>query len=92
MSIDRKRRLAAAFQKLSPRQRDIIQLAYFEGLSQSEMAARLQAATSGSEPILLRITSGGHGIGGSLDETVDRLTDVYTFIFDRLGLDYRGAA
>ena len=53
-----------------------------------KMAARLQAATSGSEPILLRIASGGHGIGGSLDETVDRLADVYTFIFDRLGLEY----
>jgi prolyl oligopeptidase len=54
-----------------------------------KMAARLQAATSGSEPILLRIASGGHGIGGSLDETVDRLTAVYTFIFDRLGLEYQ---
>jgi len=54
-----------------------------------KMAARLQAATSGDEPILLRIASGGHGIGGSLDETVDRLADVYTFIFDRLGLEYR---
>ncbi|HEX2589257.1 MAG TPA: hypothetical protein VHL51_13375, partial [Gaiellales bacterium] len=55
-----------------------------------KMAARLQAATSGSEPILLRIASGGHGIGGSLDETVDKLTEVYTFIFDRLGLEYPG--
>ena len=54
-----------------------------------KMAARLQAATSGDEPILLRIASGGHGIGGSLDETVDRLADVYTFIFDRLGIEYR---
>ncbi|HYW28589.1 MAG TPA: prolyl oligopeptidase family serine peptidase [Gaiellales bacterium] len=54
-----------------------------------KMTARLQAATSGSEPILLRIASGGHGIGGSLDETIDRLAEVYTFIFDRLGIEYQ---
>jgi len=54
-----------------------------------KMAARLQAATSGDEPILLRIQAGGHGIGSSLDEAVRELTDIYTFIFDRLGLEYR---
>ena len=54
-----------------------------------KMAARLQAATSGDEPILLRVDSGGHGIGSSLDETVAELTDVYTFIFDQLGIAYR---
>ncbi|HET7172481.1 MAG TPA: prolyl oligopeptidase family serine peptidase [Gaiellales bacterium] len=51
-----------------------------------KMAARLQAATSGDEPILLRIEPGGHGIGRSLDEAVTSLAEVYTFIFDRLGL------
>lgn len=56
-----------------------------------KMAARLQAATSGHEPILLRVSSGGHGIGKSLDETVAELTDVYTFIFDRVGIAYRRA-
>jgi prolyl oligopeptidase len=54
-----------------------------------KMAARLQAATSGDEPILLRVESGGHGIGESLDEAVSGLTDVYVFIFDRLGIAYR---
>jgi prolyl oligopeptidase len=53
-----------------------------------KMAARLQAATSGAEPILLRIKSSGHGIGESLDQTVDELSDVYAFIFDRVGIDY----
>ncbi len=53
------------------------------------MAARLQAATAGDQPILLRVESGGHGIGSSLDETVDQLTDTYTFIFDQLGAEYR---
>jgi len=52
------------------------------------MAARLQAATSGEEPILLRVASGGHGIGASLDENVAELADIYTFMFDRLGIDY----
>lgn len=54
-----------------------------------KMAARLQAATASTQPILLRIDSGGHGIGSSLDETIAKLTDTYTFIFDGLGIDYR---
>jgi prolyl oligopeptidase len=54
-----------------------------------KMAARLQAATAGDEPILLRVESGGHGISRSLDETAAQLTDVYTFILDRLGIAYR---
>ncbi len=54
-----------------------------------KMAARLQAATAGKEPILLRVEAGGHGVGSSLDETIDKLTDTYTFIFDRLGIAYR---
>lgn len=54
-----------------------------------KMAARLQAATSGDEPILLRVKSGGHGVGEPLDETVAELTDVYTFIFDQVGINYR---
>ena len=55
------------------------------------MAARLQAATGGDQPILLRVESGGHGIGSSLDETIAKLTDTYAFIFDRLGITYRPA-
>ena len=54
-----------------------------------KMAARLQAATSGDEPILLRIKASGHGIGEPLDETVAEQTDLYTFLFDRVGIDYR---
>lgn len=51
-----------------------------------KMAARLQAATSGDEPILLRVESGGHGLSASLDEDVAELADTYAFIFDRLGI------
>jgi RNA polymerase sigma-70 factor (ECF subfamily) len=38
---DKARRLKAAIQKLSPKQREVIELAYFEGLSQTEMAERM---------------------------------------------------
>jgi RNA polymerase sigma-70 factor, ECF subfamily len=42
LAINRKRCLEKAFQKLTPSQREVIRLAYYEGLSQSEMACRLK--------------------------------------------------
>jgi prolyl oligopeptidase len=57
-----------------------------------KMTARLQAATSSDQPVLLRIEAGGHGVGESLDQRVAELADVYAFLFDRLGVDYRTAA
>jgi len=42
LSIDRARRLKDAFQKLTASQREVIELAYYEGLSQTEMAERLK--------------------------------------------------
>jgi RNA polymerase sigma-70 factor (ECF subfamily) len=42
MSIDRARRLKSAFEKLNTNQRMVIELAYFEGLSQTEMAAQMK--------------------------------------------------
>ena len=56
-----------------------------------KMAARLQAATSSSQPVLLRVRSGGHG-PGSLDQRVSELADIYAFLFDRLSIDYRPTA
>jgi len=53
-----------------------------------KMAARLQAATSSDAPVLLRIESGGHGIGQSLDQQVGIETDVLTFVSAMLGLDW----
>jgi RNA polymerase sigma-70 factor (ECF subfamily) len=41
ISVDRARRLKTAFEKLNPQQRLVIELAYYEGLSQSEMADRM---------------------------------------------------
>jgi prolyl oligopeptidase len=51
-----------------------------------KMTARLQAATSADEPILLRIEAGGHGVGQSLDQMVGLLSDVYAFAFAQLGV------
>ena len=42
MNIDRTRLLREAFEKLTPNQRIVIELAYYEGLSQSEMAERMK--------------------------------------------------
>jgi RNA polymerase sigma-70 factor (ECF subfamily) len=42
LSIDRARRLKDAFEKLNANQRMVIELAYFEGLSQTEMAAQMK--------------------------------------------------
>jgi prolyl oligopeptidase len=55
-----------------------------------KMVARMQAATSSDEPILLRMEAGGHGMGQSLDQLVGLWTDYYTFCFDRLDLKYLG--
>jgi RNA polymerase sigma-70 factor (ECF subfamily) len=41
MNLDRVRILKEAFQKLTPNQREVLELAYFEGLSQTEMATRM---------------------------------------------------
>lgn len=58
----------------------------------NKMAARLQAATSSSQPVLLRVEPGGHGLGSSLDQRVSELADVSAFLFDRLGINYHVAA
>ncbi len=41
LTTDAARRVKAAMEKLSPNQRQVIELAYFEGLSQTEMAERM---------------------------------------------------
>jgi RNA polymerase sigma-70 factor (ECF subfamily) len=42
LSLDRTRRLKGAFEKLNPNQRMVIELAYYEGLSQTEMAEQMK--------------------------------------------------
>ncbi len=57
-----------------------------------KMTARLQAANGSSEPILLRTSSNsGHGAGTALSERIEQQVDVFAFLFDRLGIQYRAA-
>jgi RNA polymerase sigma-70 factor (ECF subfamily) len=42
LSLDRARRLKDAFEKLTPDQKTVVELAYYEGLSQTEMAERMK--------------------------------------------------
>jgi len=41
LTSDKTRRVKAAMEKLSPNHRQVMELAYFEGLSQAEMAERM---------------------------------------------------
>ena len=55
-----------------------------------KMTARLQAATVSGLPILLRTSaSSGHGIGSALSEEIAEQADIYTFLFDQLGVTYK---
>jgi prolyl oligopeptidase len=57
-------------------------------MNSRKFAARLQAATSSQNPILLRTTSAaGHGIGSALTEVVAADTDVFAFLWKELGLE-----
>src|SRR5690606_33540321 len=52
-----------------------------------KMGARLQAATAGDAPILLRTTSeAGHGSGTDLDERIAQTVDIYAFLLANLGV------
>jgi len=54
-----------------------------------KMTARLQTATKSERPILLRTSSSaGHGFGTALDEYVEEEADVFSFLFDQLGIKY----
>jgi prolyl oligopeptidase len=52
-----------------------------------KMAARLQAATSSKNPVLLRTeANAGHGIGTALATRIDEQADIYAFLIDQLGI------
>jgi prolyl oligopeptidase len=54
-----------------------------------KMIARLQAADSSGHPILLRTSaSAGHGFGTALDEHIEEDADMFSFLFDQLGIQY----
>jgi prolyl oligopeptidase len=51
------------------------------------MTARLQAATSSPNPILLRSeAAAGHGIGTALSVRIEEQADIYAFLVDQLGM------
>jgi prolyl oligopeptidase len=50
-----------------------------------KFAARLQAAPAPRNPILLRVSSFGHGIGSSLDERITDFTNLLSFFAYELG-------
>ena len=50
-------------------------------------AAALQAANTGKRPKLIRIDSkAGHGAGKPVSKVIDEWTDIYSFVFDNLGV------
>lgn len=54
-----------------------------------KMAATVQQASPGTLA-LLRATSGrGHGIGSSLSDDIAMYSDLYAFLFDRLGVKFK---
>ncbi|XXF75727.1 prolyl oligopeptidase family serine peptidase [Myxococcaceae bacterium GXIMD 01537] len=55
-----------------------------------KMVARLQAATASKRPILLRASGDtGHGAGTPLNARIEQEVDVYSFLFNELGVTYR---
>ena len=56
-------------------------------MNSRKMTARLQAATHSGKPVLLRTSSNsGHGIGAALNQRIDQDADVFSFLFDQLGM------
>jgi prolyl oligopeptidase len=58
-----------------------------DALHARKMAARLQAASSSDQPILLRLeTKAGHGAGKPRSKVLEELTDTWSFLFWQLGM------
>lgn len=52
----------------------------------AKMAARLQAASTGGKPVLLRVESqGGHGQGATRTQREEELADIYAFLLWQFG-------
>jgi prolyl oligopeptidase len=54
-----------------------------------KMTARLQAASPSSQTLLRTSANSGHGIGSSLSVRIEEYTDVYAWLFDQLGVEYK---
>ena len=66
--------------RLTPRQRDIVEMYYFDGITQEEIAARLGIAQQVVSRQLFGTTRNGKRIGGA----IKRLRDV----LDELGVEW----
>lgn len=53
-----------------------------------KMTARLQAANPGGTVLLRTSGNSGHGIGTPLAERIEQSVDIYSFLFNQLGLEY----
>ena len=60
-----------------------------DALHARKMAARLQAATSSRLPVLLQVGGSGHGLDSALSDRVAEQADVYAFLFQQLGVQYK---
>jgi prolyl oligopeptidase len=63
-----------------------------EPLHSRKMAAALQAASASGLPVLLRINQAGHGMGSSRNERIEEDADILAFLYDQLGVIWRGDA
>ena len=55
-----------------------------------KFAATMQHAQAGPEPVLIRIeTNAGHGAGKPIAKRLDEATDIYSFLFWNIGVDYK---
>ncbi|HYX93180.1 MAG TPA: prolyl oligopeptidase family serine peptidase [Myxococcaceae bacterium] len=57
-----------------------------------KMVAHMQEASASGRPILLRASGGGHGMTTPLTERIEEEVDVYSFLFNELGVRYRPVA
>jgi prolyl oligopeptidase len=56
-----------------------------------KLAATLQAAQAGTNPILIRVdTKAGHGMGKPTAKVIEEQADLYAFLFATLGVEWRG--
>ena len=55
-----------------------------------KFAATMQHAQAGDAPILIRIESkAGHGAGKPTSKRIDEATDMYAFLFQNIGVEYK---